>query len=407
MGLLLLGLLVSSSSSSFFPSQLSLRFTAGVVEQAAQIYILFTGMRRRVPFSGSVFWLALPFLSTALQCPPVDKDGTALTRTEASAEGPPVQCIYPGAGVCSYFAAGPVFVASSSATCPDTLVDPSSTSTSTISTTSTSTSVQPTSASTTTSTEESAPPSRPTTTTTPVAPSPPTSSHTDEPTPTFSTTATSTSQSGTTTPRSTHISTTTSSGISSSGTSSTANTIGASISVLSPTASTTVNQNTLTTPRKRVSPAAIAGGAVGFGVVVAVLFLLLWLRRRRQRNDPRMVPRPYTVDETALAIRVDGTDTKTTSQSEKEPRPVTLTGDSEQESSGNALPMEDAGDSTQPGAMAHRGAEGMVRSETPLEDGGSPNETVTQRLRRVEAQLATLLRTGVPDSAPPSYYSTG
>ncbi|KAJ7708078.1 hypothetical protein B0H17DRAFT_1191579 [Mycena rosella] len=46
--------------------------------------------------------LLASFVNAALfenfDCPPVDKDGTALTKGEVFADGPPVECIYPGAG---------------------------------------------------------------------------------------------------------------------------------------------------------------------------------------------------------------------------------------------------------------------------------------------------------------------
>ncbi|KAJ6580115.1 hypothetical protein DFH09DRAFT_1146516 [Mycena vulgaris] len=119
-----------------------------------------------------------------------------------------------------------------------------------------------------------------------------------------------------------------------------------------------LNSDTTSFNRKRVPPGAIAGVIVGAGALVGVSVLLLWLRRRRQWSDPRMLPRQYIVDEINL-----------TREKGRRLNPIRVEGS----------------------------------AADALANGGPTNETLTQRIRTAEAQLAVLLTRGVPEGSPPGY----
>ncbi|KAJ6580163.1 hypothetical protein DFH09DRAFT_1146668 [Mycena vulgaris] len=181
--------------------------------------------------------LALALLSTsvdALECPLVDKDGTALSDSGLGADPATgaiaLLCTYPSAGECPYAANDQgLLINGSPSKCPDALAESASTS----STTSTTTS-QP--ASTRNSTLSQTP--------TPTSPSTgPLSSTNRSP---------------------------------SSG--SAASTITTPTSAASPssTSGITLDQN-ISSQRKGLPPAAITGVVLGVSVPVVVLLLLLWL----------------------------------------------------------------------------------------------------------------------------------
>ncbi|KAJ6580107.1 hypothetical protein DFH09DRAFT_1146488 [Mycena vulgaris] len=266
-------------------------------------------MRRCIPLPASVFCFALWLLAistnvTDLGCPPVDKNGTALGGVQRL--GNNFQCGYlseAGTVLCDYFPGDTVaLLPDSPSTCPDNLL------------------VATASSVAASSTVDS-----------PISPG----------INTLSSTHTSTAPSGL------HPSSSTSS-----------STTATTTTTSRPSSSRPAASQELNTSRKRVPPGAIAGAIVGAGALVGVSVLLLWLRRHRQRSDPRMLSRQYIVDEINLS----------------------------QEKGHRLDPIRDG-----------------VSAADALENGDPTNETLTQRMRTVEAQLAVLLTHGVPEGSPPGY----
>jgi hypothetical protein len=102
------------------------------------------------------------------------------------------------------------------------------------------------------------------------------------------------------------------------------------------------------------------------GLLAAVVILILCVRRRRQRIAQHLLlPEQFT--------------------------------NAEENVSQDDLQLKTESLRTQPVAVV---AENDVFPYTNAEDGA---ETVTLRLRRVEAQLETLLTMGLPEGSPPSY----
>ncbi|KAJ7653015.1 hypothetical protein B0H17DRAFT_1147203 [Mycena rosella] len=145
---------------------------------------------------------------------------------------------------------------------------------------------------------------------------------------------------------------------------------GTSSAAVPPSASSPLTQNTTTT-RRRVPAATIAGVVVSVSLLILVFLLLLWLRRRRRRIDDTL--QQYTVQE------------------------VQTTVDQTSEKAGQTF----VGESSQ--SALSGGSENTLPPTVALEDVGLTNETLTERIRCVEAQLDTILAVGMHAGAPPGY----
>ncbi|KAJ7887733.1 hypothetical protein B0H13DRAFT_2342331 [Mycena leptocephala] len=118
--------------------------------------------------------------------------------------------------------------------------------------------------------------------------------------------------------------------------------------------------------RNAARTAVIAGSvSVSVGLLAAVVILFLCVRRRRRRFVHHLLPEQFT--------------------------------NAEEHVSQDDLWLKAESLRTQPVAVV---TENDVLPHTNAEDG---EETVTHRLRRMEAQLETLLTMGVPEGSPPSY----
>ncbi|KAJ7480824.1 hypothetical protein FB451DRAFT_1394885 [Mycena latifolia] len=129
----------------------------------------------------------------------------------------------------------------------------------------------------------------------------------------------------------------------------------------------------------RARTAAIAGSVVAVCIVVGVLLLILW---RRRRVAQLMLPRQFPRDEIRTAMRpTRGADTE--KNTDREP----LGGTSHQAD------------------FMRAGPENEVPSNAEVEADNNHNreEGLTERMRRLEAQMESLLTLGVPEGAPPSY----
>jgi hypothetical protein len=111
----------------------------------------------------------------------------------------------------------------------------------------------------------------------------------------------------------------------------------------------------------------VIAGSVGVsaGLLAAVVILFLCVRRRRQQIAQRMLPEQFT--------------------------------NTEEDVSQDDLRLKTGSLLTQPVPVV---AESDVLPYTNAEDGEG---TVSLRLRRMEAQMETLLTMGFPEGSPPSY----
>jgi flagellar biosynthesis/type III secretory pathway M-ring protein FliF/YscJ len=133
--------------------------------------------------------------------------------------------------------------------------------------------------------------------------------------------------------------------------------------------------------RAKIRTAAIAGSVVSFGFVVWVVLFVLWIRRRRQRLGQNTHPEQYVGD--PMAERPPGRRRK--------------------------LHIAPFGIALVSARRDQRRVEAAAESDVVpndrREDGTSRDEALTERLRRIEVQLQTLLDMGLPEGAPPSYRS--
>ncbi|KAJ7480832.1 hypothetical protein FB451DRAFT_1171420 [Mycena latifolia] len=161
-------------------------------------------------------------------------------------------------------------------------------------------------------------------------------------------------------------------------TSATDTAISTSTQAVPPAGSSPANTTT-TSSRQRARTAAIAGSVVAVCIVVGVLLLILW---RRRRVAQLMLPRQFPRDEIRTAMR------------------PTRGADAEKNTD-----REPLGGTSHQADFMRAGPENEVPSNAELEDGNNRNreEALTERMRRVEAQLESLLTLGVPEGAPPSY----
>ncbi|KAJ6467861.1 hypothetical protein C8R45DRAFT_474695 [Mycena sanguinolenta] len=166
-----------------------------------------------------------------------------------------------------------------------------------------------------------------------------------------------------------------------------------------------------TTHRSRVPAGAIAAPVVVGLLVVALVILLFWLRRRRQPSTPK-VPNPFLESESREHTMMM-----------RENSPVMVIGPAYRHRGESAQGQVDQRNSIQESASAGApptpGARGYPDNARLMKDssGVTPaifvsdreepmreeEETVTQRLQRVEAQLQGLLALPTRCS-PPSYY---
>ncbi|KAJ7872348.1 hypothetical protein B0H14DRAFT_2722361 [Mycena olivaceomarginata] len=144
------------------------------------------------------------------------------------------------------------------------------------------------------------------------------------------------------------------------------------------------SSSTSTSPqanRAKIRTAAIAGSVVSFGFVVGVVLFVLWIRRRRQRLGQNTHPEQYVGD--PMTERSPG----------RRPK----------------LHIAPFGIALVSARRDQRRVEAAAESDVvPIdrrEDGTSRDEALTERLRRIEVQLQTLLDMELPEGAPPSYRS--
>ncbi|KAJ7442731.1 hypothetical protein B0H11DRAFT_2251336 [Mycena galericulata] len=306
----------------------------------------------------------------SFDCQPVAKNGNTLQNAHAfPGKDPAVECDYPGAGSCFYDPNGALVTQSASPNCPDSLVQDQI--------------LSPTTTESTTSTTPPSTPSigvagggggSPVTTESTISTTPPSTSSvagdgggsTSAPPSTISPTAESS------TPTTTSTATTGvgsfAGGVAGSATS------GLSSISASPSATGRGNLEPDTTrssrllpsdlnltfhSKKQVQPAIIGGAVVAVIVVIVLALLLLWLRRRRRQLD---VSRQFPVEEspTPHAKSVDRV----------------------------------------PSTVTPRSEVGVGSISADLD---ATSETLTQRIRRMEAQMETLLTLSVPDTALPVY----
>ncbi|KAJ7785228.1 hypothetical protein DFH07DRAFT_763827 [Mycena maculata] len=123
----------------------------------------------------------------------------------------------------------------------------------------------------------------------------------------------------------------------------------------------------------RVSIAAIAGGVVAASILASISVVLFWLRRRRRRMEAITLPRQYIDEERPMA------------RDKAHPPAIQDLGN---EPSSDGAPQDPTRVSTDGVGM---------ESENDRRGG----ETMSQRMRRVEAQVAALLTLGIPEGAPP------
>ncbi|KAJ7469563.1 hypothetical protein FB451DRAFT_354844 [Mycena latifolia] len=134
--------------------------------------------------------------------------------------------------------------------------------------------------------------------------------------------------------------------------------------------------------------AVIAGSVGAVGLLVGALLLVLWYKRRRRRRhiEHSLLPRQYVgVIQEIPASEKAVAPTLPSIQSESGSKP--LTGTSSQADLIRA-PTEDE-----------------APADVDMEVGRHGDETLNERVRRVEAQLESLLTVGLHVSAPPSYYT--
>ncbi|KAJ6457007.1 hypothetical protein C8R47DRAFT_1227657 [Mycena vitilis] len=134
--------------------------------------------------------------------------------------------------------------------------------------------------------------------------------------------------------------------------------------------------------RNKARPAVIAGIVLSVGCLVGIAVVVSWTRRRRQLAL-QSNPYPYINDEERLPPG-----------SIAQPD-ILEKGGTSAVACGNTSPTDEirAGNEFVDGLRAN------IRSE----EGAPQNETLTERMHRVEAQLGALLAIGLRDSAPPSY----
>ncbi|KAJ7358320.1 hypothetical protein DFH08DRAFT_802158 [Mycena albidolilacea] len=132
----------------------------------------------------------------------------------------------------------------------------------------------------------------------------------------------------------------------------------------------------------RITPrtAVIAASVASVGILVAVVALFLWVRRRRQRIDQRRLPEQFTEAQQevlldTLPIKADGAPH---AHEPDDDNPI--------------LPQTDP-------AVAE--PESGVLPADP--EDGTREETLTARMHRMEARLEALATMVLPEDSPPSY----
>ncbi|KAJ7660108.1 hypothetical protein DFH06DRAFT_390707 [Mycena polygramma] len=144
--------------------------------------------------------------------------------------------------------------------------------------------------------------------------------------------------------------------------------------------SSTTNDSKL--HRTDARPAVIAATVLSVGFLVGIVLIVLWMRKRRRLRTLQSHPEPYIDEEARLPQDSIG------------PR-----NHPNKERFDAATGSPSASDSIRAGSESVDEVRWNIRSE----EGAPQNETLTQRMHRVEAQLEALLALGFPDSAPPSY----
>ncbi|KAJ7442754.1 hypothetical protein B0H11DRAFT_2204408 [Mycena galericulata] len=299
-------------------------------------------------------------------CQPVAQNGNALQNAHAfPGKDPAVECDYPGAGSCFYDPSGALVTQSASPNCPDSLVQ-----------------AQLVSQTTTESTTSTAPPSPSSSEVTQAGgggstatPGPPSTS--SPPAESSTPTTTSTAATGV--------------GSAAGGVSGSATTSILSNTPASPSATGRGALETGTPSENQPHP-AVVGGAVAAAIVVIIVFLallLLWLRRRRRRRRRRQL------DNVSGQVLVQESATPHADAVPAAPRSEPF----ESSAKGSHSYPDSIG--TTAGMESEVGV-GSTISAGDL-DSDAASETLTQRIRRMEAQMEALLARGVADTAPPEY----
>ncbi|KAF7366138.1 CFEM domain-containing protein [Mycena venus] len=185
----------------------------------------------------------------------------------------------------------------------------------------------------------------------------------------------------------------------------------------SPTASPTSSPNAVPTGsptavplqiahRNRARTAAIAASVVCVVLVVAVVISLFQVRRSRRRIRERRVPeqfiesREHIVPEPST-MKVGASASAESAEAEvDQPRLVGAAASNEAQLKHGATANLSAGTANlQPLVASAEGVAPLSDSEQATRD----EETVTLRLRRLEAQVETFLSLGLPEGSPPRY----
>ncbi|KAF7366199.1 hypothetical protein MVEN_00497000 [Mycena venus] len=184
--------------------------------------------------------------------------------------------------------------------------------------------------------------------------------------------------------------------------------------------------------RNKTSTAAISASVISVFLLACLLFMGLWLKRRRRRNQHDKLLEPYTADrEKDTPSSANGMVHPNTLPKDQKPSAGSSSAPVEPESAILVDTRDGADDGEQHPTPARIAAPDVLAEEkfggtagtsnesysTPIDSGNGlpsdantrPNdnmpqeETLAQRVQRMEAQLNALLTMGVGEGAPPSY----
>ncbi|KAJ6472936.1 hypothetical protein C8R47DRAFT_1324579 [Mycena vitilis] len=319
---------------------------------------------------------------STLVCPTSDSNDDILVSSSSGADW--IKCIYAGVdshAECSYFPNGTFSGASlpnpnkrisESMVCPGTLVEATDAPISSLGASSQS-SIVPDSSLTSSSDSPATSAGSPTATR-PAPPSPSGSSTLAAPSPAAPSSSSSTSR--------TASSSRSAAAAGSTGSQTSTSSLSSLSDAASPSSTVTTNPE-LKANRKKPRPAVIAGSVVsGVVFLVGLALILLWMKRCRRNRAPQSHLEPY--------ISEEGQISKDRVARRNVPNKEGI--------------LAVAGSISLPdGIRPAIETVDRIPSDTRLEPGTPQNETMTQRMHRVEAQLEALLTTGLHDSAPPSY----
>ncbi|KAJ6471478.1 hypothetical protein C8R45DRAFT_419337 [Mycena sanguinolenta] len=156
--------------------------------------------------------------------------------------------------------------------------------------------------------------------------------------------------------------------------------------------------------------AAIAAFVASAIVISTLAIILFRIRRRRSRIRERRTPDQFFGSQEHI-VQIPPAKAALVVLESTEPKVNRLNllgapvlADAERKRATQKTPRHDSADSQLPGRPIVVPEESAAATSDPEEVARGDEETMTLRVRRLEAQFEALLAGGLPDSSPPSYY---